>query len=75
MNNPNQILDLKNGFEFTFLEDKKEWIYKAIGIPKRASGRDKPHLKTIEAIEDNYLKHYTKCLENSVKDIASYLLK
>jgi len=66
------IIDNKNGFQFTFQEDG-EWIWKAF-IPRRQNAKEKPHFKVSEEIEKHYQQDFDKALAQAVKDITKYLV-
>ena len=63
-----------NGFDYTFNEDGT-WIYKAVPFKKveKKKESDKPQIKAIYKIEENYLEHFNKTCNLIAKDISKYL--
>jgi hypothetical protein len=63
-----------NGFEFTFIPDTGEWIWKAVPFVKLpVPEHDKPPFKVCNEIEDNYHNSFNRALSNIAKDIQKYL--
>jgi len=71
MSQPNQI-NLSH-FSFTFTEEG-EWIYKAVQVPFKKKVQEKPALKVIEEIEEEYLDYFEKMLVASVKEIVKEVI-
>ena len=63
-----------NGFEFTFTE-QSEWIYKAVPFAKKKGiSREKPFIKLVDKLEENYKKEFDKMLASAVKNMTTYLV-
>lgn len=68
-----KIIDNKNGFEFTFVEETRDWLFKAIPFVVKNNNKEKPQIEVVNKIEEEYQKEFDKRLRGVVKDISNYL--
>jgi len=64
-----------NGFEFTYIKEDAEWIYKALPLQGlQVPAKEKAQIRVAEDIEGEYKKLFDKALVFAVKDIGRYLI-
>ncbi len=68
-----KITDRKNGFEFTFVEETRDWLFKALPFIKKEKSVEKPQIEVVNEIEKRYEEEFEKRMKGVVKDISKYL--
>lgn len=60
-----------NGFEFTFREVERDWLWKAIPfVPKSV---EEPQIKVVNDIEKHYHDFFELQLKRIARDVSKYL--
>lgn len=60
-----------NGFEFTFREEEKDWLWKAISFAPKSV--EEPQIKVVNDIEKHYQEFWGLQMKRIAKDVSKYL--